>query len=484
MKRALVALCLALPFTRFAHATGNDLLLVYGDALRNDPTLRQADATRRAARENAPQAIAALLPQVSGNYAGSRQEQDSTQAEFFPSTTNPNQLIAEPFNVSAYTKQWGYTLQLRQSIFSWTNWETLRKANKQVAQAEADYRAAEEDLINRVATAYFNVLSAQDTLEAQEAALEAISRQLDQANQRFDVGLIAITDVKEAQAARDSAAAAVIDAKRQLASNEQALREITNQEYSTLAKPGDDLPLKPPQPADPEQWVSISMDQNLSLVSSRLAADVARDGVGIARGGHFPTLDLSGTRSQINQDVDELVSFGGPFDRLAYPTTTGTRSLQLQVTVPIFSGGLTQSQVRQAQYLWIAAKEHMSAVSRQTEHLARDSYSGVISEMARVQALRQGLESAQTALKATEAGYDVGTRTAVEVLTSRQNLVQAQTNYAQSRYNYILDILALRLAAGTLDRQTVQEVNQWLSVTQPTPTSPVTQPTPAVPPQP
>jgi outer membrane protein len=290
--------------------------------------------------------------------------------------------------------------------------------------------------------------------------------------------------VKEAQAARDSAAAAVIDAKRQLASNEQALREITDQEYSTLAKPGDDLPLKPPQPADPEQWVSTSMDQNLSLVSSRLAADIARDGVGIARGGHFPTLDLSGTRSQINQDVDELVSFGGPFDRLAYPTTTGTRSLQLQVTVPIFSGGLTQSQVRQAQYLWIAAKEHMSAVSRQTEHLARDSYSGVISEMARVQALRQGLESAQTALKATEAGYDVGTRTAVEVLTSRQNLVQAQTNYAQSRYNYILDILALRLAAGTLDRQTLQEVNQWLSVTQPTPTSPVTQPTPPVPPQP
>jgi outer membrane protein len=482
MMRAPAALCLALSFAGVARAS--DLLSVYGDALQNDPQLRQADATRRAARENAPQAIAALLPQVSGNYAASRQEQDSTQAEFFPTPANPNILVALPFDSSAYTKQWGYTLQLRQNLFSWSNWETLRKANKQVAQAEADYRAAEEDLIQRVATAYFNVLSAQDTLEAQEAALEAISRQLDQANQRFDVGLIAITDVKEAQAQRDSEAAAVIDAKRQLASNEQALREITYQEYTSLAKPGDDLPLKPPQPADPEQWVSTSMEQNLSLVSSRIAADIARDTVGIARGGHYPTLDLGGTRSQINQTVDDTLGFGGPPSRVDYPTVTGTRSIQLQVTVPIFSGGLTQSQVRQAQYLWIAAKEHMTQVSRQTEHLARDSYSGVISEVARVQALRQGLESAQVALKATEAGYDVGTRTAVEVLISRQNLVQAQTSYSQARYDYILDIITLRLAAGTLDRQTLEELNRWLVVTQPTPTHPVTQPTPPVPPQP
>jgi outer membrane protein len=483
MMRALAALCLALSFAGVARAS--DLLSVYGDALQNDPQLRGADATRRAAREAAPQAIAALLPQVSGNYAALRQEQDATLPEFFPSPTNPNVLVAIPLETSSYTKQWGYTLELRQSIFSWANWQTLKKANKQVAQAEADYRAAEEDLIERVATAYFNVLSAQDTLEAQEAALEAISRQLDQANQRFDVGLIAITDVKEAQAQRDSEAAAVIDAKRQLASNEQALREITYQEYPTLSKPGDDMPLQPPTPADPERWVSVSMEQNLSLVSSRLAADIARDSVSIARGGHFPTLDLSGTRSQLNQSVDEIFSLdGGAPARLDYPTVTGTRSIQLQVTVPIFSGGLTQSQVRQSQYLWIAAKEHMSQVSRQTEHLARDSYSGVISEVARVQALRQGLESAQVALKATEAGYDVGTRTAVEVLISRQNLVQAQTSYSQARYDYILDIIALRLAAGTLDRQTIEELNRWLVVTQPTPTHPVTQPTPPVPPQP
>ncbi|MGH8258761.1 MAG: TolC family protein, partial [Steroidobacteraceae bacterium] len=299
------------------------------------------------------------------------------------------------------------------------------------------------------------------------------------------VGLIAITDVKEAQAAHDSQAAAVIEAKRSLASMEQALREITDQDYASLAKPGDNMPLETPQPADPNRWVSVSMDQNLSLVSAQLAADVAREQVGIAFGGHLPTLSLSGTRSDQHTSSDEILAFGGgPPGRLVAPGEVVNNQIGLQVTVPLFSGGLVHAQVKQAQYQWIAAKDHVQTVSRQTEHLARDSYNGVISEIARVQALKQGVVSAETALKATEAGYQVGTRTAVEVLQERQNLVQAQTNYAQARYNYITDIIALRLAAGTLDEATLKQIDGWLTVDEPTSTSPAMQPAPAVPPQP
>ena len=164
-------------------------------------------------------------------------------------------------------------------------------------------------------------------------------------------------------------------------------------------------------------------------------------------------------------------------------STDGTvDTVGVQLSVPIFSGGYTQSVVRQSQYRWIAAKERMTRVSRETERLARDAYLGVISEMARVSALKQALESSQTALKATEAGYDVGTRTAVDVLASRQALVQAQTNYARSRYDYILNVIRLRLAAGNLDEKTVAEINQWLEAAA-TPTSPVT-PAPEATPQP
>jgi outer membrane protein len=479
MKRLVAALSALIVVTI---ADAKDLSGVYQDALMYDSQIREADATRKASKEANPQAWAALLPQLNGNYQISRQQQEQKSAQAFPDATGA--LRPFPFNVDSFATNHGYQLQLSQSIFSYAKWASVARAHKQVAQAEVDYRAAQENLIVRVAQAYFNVLSALDTLDAQAAALEAISRQLDQANKRFEVGLIAITDVKEAQAARDSAAAQVIDAKRQLASNQQALREITNQEYESLSKPGEDMPLRNPEPADPERWVSVSMDQNLSLVSSRLGADVARDAVEINRGGHFPSIDLTGAKQESRGDVDETLSFGGPPGTIKFPQIQSGNSVGLQFTVPIFSGGLVSSQVRQAQYSWIAAKERVTTVSRQTEHQARDAYSGVVSEVARVNALKQGLESAQTALKATEAGDEVGTRTAVEVLTSRQNLVQAQTNYAQARYQYILDIIQLRLAAGTLDGQGVTEINQWLTAVQAMPTSPVTQPTPPVPPQP
>jgi outer membrane protein len=444
---------------------GKDLLGVYEDALKNDPQIRAADANRLASRESRPQALAALLPQVNATAAYTRDHNGGVQDQT-NSTPPPNsQLYAVPLPYTAGTgeKQWG--VNLRQNLFSWQNWETLKAANSQVAQAEANYAAAEQNLIFRVSQAYFNVLTAQDNLQAQQASLEAIAHQLDQADKRYDVGLIAITDVKEAKAARDQASAAVIAAKRSVATAEDQLQEVTGQKYDSLAKPGDNMPLNMPEPGDEERWVSASLDQNLSLVSSRLAADIARDNVSVAFGGHLPTVDLVAGRSYSNQYGNYNYS-GQQIDD--FGSRINDRSISLQVTVPIFSGGLTQSKVRQSQYLWIAAKEQVVQTSRATERQARDAYLGVISGIARVQALRQALESSQTALTATEAGYEVGTRTAVDVLNARKTLVQAQTDYSGSRYDFIISIIQLRQAAGNLDRAQLGEINGWLSVAAPT----------------
>ena len=439
-----------------------DLLGVYEDAVKNDPQIRAADANRLASRESRPQALAALLPQINGTAAYTR-DHNGGNFDQINSFNNQYYVVPLPYSQGNVEKQWA--LNLRQNVFSWQNWENLKAANAQVAQAEATYAAAEQNLIFRVSQAYFTVLSAQDNLEAQQASLEAIAHQLDQADKRYDVGLIAITDVKEAKAARDTAAAAVIAAKRTLATAEDQLQEITGQKYDSLAKPGTDMPLNMPQPADEDRWVSTSLDQNLSLVSSRLAADIARDNVSVAFGGHLPSLDLVAGRSYTDQS--------GPYTYIGqtvdnYGSRVNDRQISLQLTIPIFSGGLTQSKVRQSQYLWIAAKEQVVQTSRATERQARDAYLGVISGIARVQALRQALESSQTALTATEAGYEVGTRTAVDVLNARKTLVQAQTDYSGSRYDFIVSIIQLREAAGNLDRAQLAEINGWLSVSAPT----------------
>jgi outer membrane protein len=443
-------------------ASAKDLVGVFEDALQNDPTIRAADANRLAQRETRPQALAALLPQITGSAAYTRDHQSG-----FADTPlgNPPQITVASLITSqgSVQKQWG--LNLRENLFSWTNWMNLKAASGQVAQAEATYAAAEQNLILRVCQAYFNVLAALDNLEAQQASLEAIARQLDQADKRYDVGLIAITDVQEAKAARDTASASVIAAKRTLATAEDQLEEITGQKYDSLTKPGDDMPLNTPEPADETKWVNISLEQNATLVASRLNADVARDNVKAAFGGHLPSIDLAAGRTASQSN--------GPFDLFGttlnnYGNHINDRQISLQVTVPIFSGGLTQSKVRQSQYLWIAAKEQMVQTSRATERQARDAYLGVISGIARVQSLKQARESSQTALTATEAGYEVGTRTAVDVLNARRTLVQAQTDYSGSRYDFIVSIIQLRLAAGNLDRPQLEQINGWLGVTAPT----------------
>src|SRR6202050_645551 len=378
-------------------AVAEDLLKIYDDALQSDPQMREASANHLATLEAKPQARALLLPQVNGTASVEKDRtwEDESLPNLFTDPTNPLKLILvnEEFSgvVRPYTGQWA--VQLRQNIFNWENWENLRRADHTVAQAEADYRAAGQNLIQRVSQAYFTVLAARDDLEAQQASHQAISNQLEQANKRFEVGLIAVTDVEEAKAANDQAAAAVIAAKRTLATNLEQLREITGEHYDTLSRPGPTIPLKPPEPADEERWVQVSLDQNLQVISSRLAAEIARDSIRVAEGGHLPTLDLVAGYEQYQQNSTELfspgasIAFFGPVG----PTLneTHTSSIALQLNLPIFSGGLVTSQVHQAQYQWIAAKERLARTTRDTERSARDAYLSVNSDIAHVQSLHQ-----------------------------------------------------------------------------------------------
>jgi outer membrane protein len=443
-----LALCCA------AGAAGaEDLQTVYDHALAADPTMQQAEALHMATRETRTQAILNMLPlnaSASKNWTGVASVRQST-----PALAN---------------------LNLQVNLFSWDNWVALKQASSTVAQGEANYQAAREDLIARVAQVYFGVLGAQDTLAAQESALRSVTRQLEQAERRYDVGLIAITDVQIARAARDSGNAAVIAAKRALASAEEQLRAVTGEKYRQLSTPGESMPLLAPDPASEDAWVTTALSQNANLIASRLSADIARDNYLTAIGGHLPQVNASASRSW---DITNSNTTNVPNPLTGLTTNTKDIIWSVGVTVPLFSAGATQSHVRQTRYLWNASKAGFELALRQTEQLARDSYQGVISQIAQVGALKQAVESNRISLQATEAGYEVGTKTAIDVLSARQLLVQAQTNYAQAKYGYLNNIIALRLAAGNLDRATIAQINSWLA--EPVPPAPESDPGSAAP---
>jgi len=444
-------------------ADAADLLEVYERAQITDPLLQQATATRLAIRETRTQALIGLLPI------------DLSANKYFQGVGGLP--ITTPATAS---------LSLAVNLFSWNSWVALKAADATVAQSEANFLAAQQSLVQRVTAQYFAVLAAQDTLSAQQSALQSVQIQLDQAEQRYNVGLLAITDVEIARASRDSTNAAVIAAKRTLATQNDLLRAITGESYRTLAGPGDEMPLLTPAPASEDAWVSTAMEQNASLTASRMAADIARDGLLSAYGGHLPTIGINVYRNwalehgnftppaQAEALLGTLTPFTGNSDTI----------WQIAISVPIFTGGAVSSRVRQARYTWDAAKAGLDYTSRQTEEQTRDAYQGVISQISQVQALKQAVHSSRVSLEATQAGYAAGIKTAVDVLTSRELLVQAETNYAQAKYGYLDNIVSLRLAAGSLDRHTVEMINTWLNEQMPAQPGPGPGATPAPAPAP
>jgi outer membrane protein len=428
------------------------LLEIYQRALQGDPQIHEAEARRLAALEARPQARSAYLPQISADSSYSMSETSGPRS-FFDDTGERRIVDAD---IETDTFSWGVTF--RQSLFRWDQIVGLRQADKTVARAEAVREAAQQDLIIRVAQRYFDVLAAEDRLTSIHADRTAIARQLEQAKQRFEVGLIAITDVQESQAAYDNAVANEIAAKRSLATAREYLREITGEYVSELSAPAEDFPLISPDPSDEASWVDMALTQNLTLLASRIDEQLARDQIALQRTGRYPTLDLVANTSEDKSDQTTATAFGTSTDSLTNPRD----SITLQLSVPIFTSGGTSSRVREAVYLHRAAREQLQRVTRETERQARDAYLGFLSERSRVKALEQAVASSRTALKATEAGFEVGTRTIVDVLNSQFTLYQAITNYYQSRYDYVLNALRLKQAAGNLAVQDLERIDQYL----------------------
>lgn len=452
----LLAVAGLLPST--ADAQVSSLMEVYQQALQGDPRIHEAESRRLAALEAVPQARSALLPQLSAS--GFYNKASSSGSFIFQDTSGIG--IG---NSKSSTDTTGWQLDLRQTIFRWDQVVALKQADKLVAKAEAEREAAQQDLIVRVSQRYFDVLAAEDRLTSIHADRLAIARQLEQATQRFEVGLIAITDVQESQAAYDLSVASEISAKRELATARELLREITGEYLPRLEAPGDDFPLPSPNPSDEASWIDLAMNQNLTLVASRLDERIARDEIAFRRTGHYPTVELVANYGDSDTDLSDQSRDGISFPD--FSTNRQEDSIVLQLSVPLFSGGRTSSRVRESVHLHRATQEQLQRVARETERATRDAYLGVLSEISRVKALEQAVASSRTALEATQAGFDVGTRTIVDVLNSQRALYSAITNYYQTRYVYIGNVLRLKQAAGTLKVEDLEQIDQWLQERKP-----------------
>lgn len=422
-----------------------DLMEIYNLAVASDPTLAAQRQSLLATGELKAQARAVLLPNVEVNADTTKNElRDLGGGSFSQNIVGADR--NQQFNSH------GYTLALRQPIFNWALFVGLKQAGAEIRQSEAEYTSAEQELVLRTAERYFEVLEAQDNLAFARAEKAAIGRQLEQARQRFEVGLIAITDIHEAQARFDLATAQEIDAENRMTRSWEALREITGQHHSELEVLGASFDPAMPEPMDIERWVDISLEQNATLRARQAAVEVAREQMNLIRTDHYPTVDVVG-RHMFNS---------ANASRFGSPSKTEDTTLSLELTVPIFQGGLVTSRTRQAAHLHSRAKDLLEQQQRALVRQSRESYLNIASSISSVRALEQALVSTRSALDATELGFKVGTRTSVDVLDSQRELFRSQRELAGARYAYILNSLRLKQAAGTVGPQDLQSINVWL----------------------
>ena len=448
MKRTLLSLVIGFSVT--AGALADDLTQVYQQALANDPLVNQAKAQRDAAFEGISISRANLLPQISGSVGYTTSTSESAQT--LGSSADSLQVVTYETDVDSID----YGISLSMSLYDHANWVGLNRAEKVAEQYDALLAASMQELIVRTVTAYFDVLRARDSVEFVKAEKRAIERQLEQTRQRFEVGLTAITDVHEAQANYDSTVAQEIQAENDLEFALEALRVITGKYHDRLyALDTDTFSATMPQPSSVESWLETAQDKNLSLLVDRLAMDVAKEDIASARSGHLPTLDLSASLSRSKNDVDS--------DFLNYETPyLDSRSIGLELTVPIYSGSRVTSQTEQAKYNYVAASQEAEQTYRETVQSVRSSFNNVKASISTIRALEQSVVSAESALKATEAGFDVGTRTIVDVLDSTRNLFDARRNLSSARYDFIQSVITLKQAAGTLTGEDIAMINKGL----------------------
>jgi len=424
-----------------ANVSALDLSEAMELAQQNDTTFQAAYANYLATIEASSLSTSAVLPQIGFNafYQQGRTENDRAGAVTKSDNNND-----------------GYSLDLNQVIFDKTIFDNLDEGDAIAAKAVADLESARQDTIVRVATAYFDVLTAIDTLETATAEKIAIGQQLEQSKERFNVGLSAITDVKEQQASYDISVADEIIAINDLSNRREALRVIINVYPDNLEIAKPKFPLAIPEPMDIDAWQKKSLQGNFALLATQYSVDAAQSAYDGSKGGHYPTLGLNASYGVVNSDARN-------FSGITLPENENTDAkVILSLNVPIYSGGFTSSTVRQKLSQLDQAKALQEQEKRKTVALARSAYLSLEADIAQVKARNQAVISTQTSLDATLAGYDAGTRTSVDVLLSQRLLYSSQRDYSVARHTYITDSLELKRVAGTLTITDVDEINKFL----------------------
>lgn len=446
MKKPLfLSLCSVAVLCSFTSSAFSETLEeVYQQALQNDHQFRAAQAAYEAGKEAVNLGRAGLLPSLNGSasWQATEQEIDGVTTRDGDST--------------------GYAVSLEQTLFSMNSWHTFKSGEASAMAAEAFFKFSEQDLIIRTAQAYFDALKAVDDLETALAEEDALRHQLEQTRQRFQVGLTAITEVHEAQAAFDSSTVTRLTAEGQMGIAFEALEVITGKPTNTLSPLKEEFPVVNPTPADREKWVDFALDSNYRLAAASFQAKAAKSDANAARAGHYPTLTASASYSN-GTSTDNL---GNPITTPPVPAGTDAdfedTVLALNLRVPLYNGGSVSASRRRANALADQTREEYLQTQRDVIQQTRSLHLAVVTGAASVKARAQAITSSQSALDATQAGYEVGTRDLVDVLNAQRNLYRAQRDYSAALYAYVIFTLQLKEAAGTLQPNDVLELSNWL----------------------
>jgi outer membrane protein len=449
-RRALKAMraCIALAATGAAGgALGADLLSVYREALAYDAQFASARAAVEAGREKLPQGRAGLLPTI-----GLTSNTQWNDVNYHVRSTPP---VDVPFKYNSN----GWTVQLSQPLFRWQNWVNYNQSELLVVQSEAQFVAAQQDLINRVAQAYFDVLLAQETLATTQAQKAAIAEQLESAKRNFEVGTATITDTDEAQSRHDLAVAQEIAAQNDLAVKRNALATIVGAEHPSLKGLRANVQIARPQPDSVEKWVESAETGNPAVAVSKAGAEIADLEVGKQRAGHYPTLDLVASRGRNSQT--STLSMSSPGSVLP-GTDANATTVGLQLAIPIFAGGATVSRDREAVALREKARSDFDNARRTAALQARQAYLGVTSGLSQVKAYEAALVSSQSALESNKLGYEVGVRINIDVLNAQSQLYDTKQKLAKARFDTLIAQLKLKAAAGGLTEDDLAAINALL----------------------
>jgi outer membrane protein len=417
-------------------ACAQDLLGIYKLALQYDPVLKQVQAAQLAVGESKNQSIANFLPNLS-----------VTGISNLNRLTN-NRVTYQGSGIQKYSDS-NFTVNLSQPLFHWEHWIQLSQSDNQIAQAEADYQAEQQKLMVKITEAYFNVLSAEDNLEFNSSEKQAIARQLEQAKQRFAIGLIDITEVHQAQAAFDRAVANEIEASNNVDNKKEALTAIIGEQDIVLNKLGENIQLAKPEPDNIAAWSDSAEVSNFGIISAFNQMEFSRKSIALQRNGHLPKLDLIASLGE----YDTSSKFG---------LQGSTETVGVRLNVPLFEGGAVNSRVQQASYKFEQAKENLTATKREVKRQVKDAYRGITASISRVNALKTAVNSAEIALQATEAGFEAGVRTLVEVLDEQSNLYRDKRDYSRSRYDYLLNSIKLKQASSSLAQEDLEKINRLL----------------------